>query len=477
MKNGAVYIRVSTDDQVEYSPDAQLKKIKEYAQKNNILITKEFIYIENGVSGRSVAKREQFKKMIATAKSKPKPFDVVLVHAYDRFARNVKESRIYKELLRNDLGIELISVTEDFGNDKNSFLMEGIKDILNEYYSLNLRDEVLKGMNEKVSRGEINGSARLGYDVINGKLQINQEEANIVKLIFNMYATNYNYMDIAKHINSLGIKTKRGNKFETRTIKYILRNPVYIGKLRWSGNGKTNYVKHDSNSKTNFIDGIHEPIIDIEVWNKVQEKADMNAIFAKPHQCSTVKTWHWLKGLIRCADCGHTYIKHNKKYMRCNGYNKSICINHFEIVIKDFEEIILNQIKEDFIGKVNVKFKVTKTQNHIEKDIIKKQLKQLELKKERIKESYIAGIDSLEEYKVNKNMIENEYKLIKESLAAFKEDDTIDIKSKKIQAENVYKLLKDDNISMDIKKIAVHNLIDRIEISPEKQEISIVYNI
>lgn len=161
MKTGACYIRVSTDDQTEFSPEAQLKEIKKYAKNHNIILDKDFIFIEKGISGRSVQKRDEFKKMITKAKEKPKPFEVVLVHAYDRFARNVKESRIYKELLRQDLDIELISITEDFGTGKNSFLMEGIKDILNEYYSLNLSDEVKKGMKEKASRGELQGFTTL----------------------------------------------------------------------------------------------------------------------------------------------------------------------------------------------------------------------------------------------------------------------------------------------------------------------------
>ena len=123
MKTAACYVRVSTEDQTEYSPDAQLRDIENYAKKNNIKILPQYIYREDGVSGRTAAKRTQFQKLITAAKQKPKPFDVVLIHAYDRFARNVKESRIYKELLRQDLGIEIISITEDFGQGKNAFLL------------------------------------------------------------------------------------------------------------------------------------------------------------------------------------------------------------------------------------------------------------------------------------------------------------------------------------------------------------------
>ena len=101
----------------------------------------------------------------------------------------------------------------------------------------------------------------------------------------------------------------------------------------------------------------------------------------------------------------------------------------------------------------------------------------MELKKERIKESYINGIDSLEEYKVNKKMIEDEYNLLQESLSLIKSNTPDDEKSIKIQAENVYKLLINDNVDMEVKKIAIHKLINVIEVSPKTQEISIIYNL
>jgi len=97
--NGACYIRVSTDDQTEFSPDAQLRAIKEYAKRNNIVLTKEHIYIDEGISGKRADKRPAFQLMIATAKSKPKPFDVILVHKFDRFARSREDSVVNKSLL------------------------------------------------------------------------------------------------------------------------------------------------------------------------------------------------------------------------------------------------------------------------------------------------------------------------------------------------------------------------------------------
>ena len=106
-KRAALYIRVSTDDQTEYSPDSQIKLCRKYALDNNYEIMESHIYKEDGISGTKADKRPQFQKMIASAKSKPKPFDVILVYDFSRFARNKDESVMYKTLLRKKLDIDV----------------------------------------------------------------------------------------------------------------------------------------------------------------------------------------------------------------------------------------------------------------------------------------------------------------------------------------------------------------------------------
>ena len=101
IRTAACYIRVSTDDQLEYSPDSQLKIIEDYAKKHGLLLPQEFVFQEeDGVSGRKADKRPEFQRMIAAAKQDPRPFDVVLVWKFSRFARNQEESIVYKSLLR-----------------------------------------------------------------------------------------------------------------------------------------------------------------------------------------------------------------------------------------------------------------------------------------------------------------------------------------------------------------------------------------
>ncbi len=142
VKTGAAYIRVSTDRQEELSPDAQKRLILEYAEKNHILIPPENIYFEKGISGRSVSKRPAFQTMIARAKSKDHPFDVILVWKFSRFARNQEESIVYKSMLQKD-HVEVVSISEPVIEGPFGSLIERIIEWMDEYYSIRLSGEVL----------------------------------------------------------------------------------------------------------------------------------------------------------------------------------------------------------------------------------------------------------------------------------------------------------------------------------------------
>ena len=144
----AAYIRVSTEDQAEYSPDAQLVEIRKYAAAHGYIIPNEFVFLDEGISGKHTGKRQAFQQMIGLAKTKPKPFDAVLLWKFSRFARNREDSIVYKSMLRRQLGIEVISISEPLTDDKTSILMEAIIEAMDEYYSINLAEEVKRGMTE-----------------------------------------------------------------------------------------------------------------------------------------------------------------------------------------------------------------------------------------------------------------------------------------------------------------------------------------
>ena len=133
MKTAAAYVRVSTDHQTELSPDSQIKQIYNYAKLHHLIVPPEFIFSDEGISGKHTKNREAFNQMIAMAKTTPKPFDVILVWKFSRFARNREDSILYKSMLRKQLGIEVISITEPIGDDKMAVLMEALIEAMDEY--------------------------------------------------------------------------------------------------------------------------------------------------------------------------------------------------------------------------------------------------------------------------------------------------------------------------------------------------------
>ena len=481
MKNAAVYIRVSTDEQARegYSLDAQLKAIKKYAQNNDILIDSKYIFSDEGISGRKAEKRPAFMEMIKQAKSKSKKFDVILVHKFDRFSRNREDSVVYKSLLKKEYGIPVISISEPLDpDDKMSVIMEAFLEAMAEYYSLNLSGEVKKGQLEKHSKGELQTNPSFGYNVSNNRLIINENESKVVKMIFEQYAIdNLPMMQIAKNVNALNVKTKRGRNFENRTIYYILNNPVYIGKLRYTPGRRNTYDFDDPN--TILVDGQHEPIIDLDLWDSVQMKLTKNAKWKKPKQHIDLNPKHWTKGIVRCKECGCTMVTCGKTKLRCNGYNKGKCSNSTTLLITDVYDLIINNIKQVMRnGKIDhiVLNKKEKKENN-QYLILQHQLDQLSDKEIRIKEAYREGIDTIDEYKENKNIILREKNRLLKELETVEKPKTENKKKEIIEnGKKVYEILIDKNISLKEKNEVAHILINKVEYDPNTNTLELYYN-
>lgn len=451
MKVAAAYIRVSTDDQLEYSPESQLEKIKQYAERNQILLPKEFIFMDEGISGRNTKKRTAFNTMIGLAKRKPKPFDVILVWKYSRFARNREDSVVYKSMLRKELNIDVVSISEDVGDDKMSILFEAMIEAMDEYYSINLAEEVKRGMTEKAKRGGVLSIAAFGYKVENGNFVIIPEEAEILKKVFSDYLNGKGFLSIAKMLNAMGIRTHRGNKIENRTIEYWLNNPVYIGKTRWNPDGK---LSRNYTATTAIIsDGTHEAIIDTETWDKVQEKMrEQKAKFRKYYNPDRKDLSHWLSGIVRCEKCG-AVLSNQGGFFGCSSRSKGLCSGVGYIKTDKIDNIVFNVLSDVLLPNVNIEFaKPTVTEPPKTDDeslIITTQLQRLEIRLERVKLAYEDGIDSLQEYKANKKCIIDEINNLKNSLKEIKAQETPkevgQINKKELR--RVTEILKDDTVS------------------------------
>ena len=450
MKTAAAYIRVSTEDQIEFSPDSQLEKIKLYAERNQILLPKEFIFLDEGISGRNTKKRTAFNEMIGLAKRKPKPFDVILVWKYSRFARNREDSVVYKSLLRKELNIDVVSISEDVGDDKMSILFEAMIEAMDEYYSINLAEEVKRGMTEKAKRGGVLSIPGYGYKIEQGEYVAVPEEAEIIRKVFNDYINGKGFLTIAKSLNAMGIRTHRGNEIENRTVEYWLNNPVYIGKIRWNPDGK---LSRNYTAETAIIsDGKHEAIIDMETWEKVQEKMkEQKNRFRKYYNPDRKDLSHWLTGIVRCEKCG-AVLSNQGGFFGCSNRSRGTCEGVGYIKVDKLDKIIFNTLSDITLPNVVLEFAHPKSEElskaSDDSKIISTQIQRLEIRLERVKLAYEDGVDTLEEYKSNKESILSEI----ESLKKLLEENCVETENeeRKIDQNELRRLteiLQDANVS------------------------------
>lgn len=417
LKTACCYIRVSTDQQEEFSPDTQVKRIREYCKSNHILLVD--IYKDLGISGRTADKRPDFQKMIAMAKSKEHPYDYILVWKFSRFARNQEESIVYKSMLKKD-NVEVLSVSEPLPDGAIGGLVERIFEWMDEYYSIRLSGEVIRGMTEKANRGGYLTGACYGYERRPGEAvaRINKEQAAVVRRIFELYADEgYSFRSIARLLNSQNIRTRSGKLWDLSSVRYILDNPFYIGKIRW------NYLYHKTKTRKPqeewiIADSRHEAIIDAELWEKAAARLSVS-YSSSPLTGKSHPRVHWLVGLVKCHYCGGPMNccysgkpKNGERHrlLRCHNHTaKGTCEHVNSVRLDALEYMVLSALKDVFQdSEWNIEQEAEKKMSLPPAVDYSGRLRSLSQQEKRIKEAYRNGIDTLEEYRENKAIIQAE---------------------------------------------------------------------
>lgn len=403
LKIAAAYIRVSTHDQEEYSPESQIKLIRDYAKKNEILLPDEFIFRDDGISGRRADKRPEFQRMISKAKENPAPFQLILVWKYSRFARNQEESIVYKALLKKENKIDVISISEPLVEGPFGSLIERIIEWTDEYYSIRLSGEVKRGMMEKAGRGEPVSIPAFGYDIREKQYVLNEKEAPLVQMIFRDFLAGAGAREIAMKLNNMGVRTHRGNLFDNRNINYILRNPVYIGKIRWTPTGR---VKRNARSEDTMItDGAHTPIISQEIWDNTQALLEQHEkMYSKFARVNSPKKPFMLQGMVRCSNCGSTLCMCSTGSLQCHAYAHGKCKQSHGITLNKINALVLSALETD-LESGNITLVQKNANDKDQQAVLKRQIQSEKIKLNRVKEAYENGIDTLEEYKINKQKI------------------------------------------------------------------------
>ena len=399
VKRVVTYARVSSDRQdVDLSISAQLKALREYATRNGYIVVKEFV--DEAESGRSTA-RPSFREMIGLARTKQAPFEMILVWKLSRFARNREDSIIYKSLLRK-LGIQVVSINEHIEDTPTGRLMEGIIEVIDEFYSSNLGQDIKRGMRENASRGFFNGS-RPPFGYIRKKVKDGDKERNslepdpklvpIVQRIFNEITNEKGLKEIAKGLNSDGVPAPAGGKWGKQRLHKILTNEAYTGRLIW---GKVH--KGKTSLPPVIKDNAWPAIVDKSVFENVQVTLRDRA--PKVTHPRVASSNYLLSGLVRCRNCGASYIGYGAKsgqfhyYVCGTAYSKGkeACPSQ-HLPQEKLERFVTDKIKGyiltdghllDLIKQSNEAFDVADSKRKERVEVINKEIEQWEGRLERL---------------------------------------------------------------------------------------------
>lgn len=312
MEQAAIYARFSSDKQTEASIEAQERACREYAATHGIAIVA--IYADEAISGKTSARR-QYQKMLRDAQKGQ--FDTILIHQYDRIARNLSE-HVNLETKLEKWGVALIAVAQDFGQSKEAKIMRALMWSLSEYYLDNLSFEVKKGHREKALQGLHNGGvAPFGYDVVNQRYIINELEAGFVRRIFDAAQHRRGFTQIIEEMAACGIRGKRGAPIRYTQIYEMLRNEKYTGVYLYSPEEEKNRADRREKPHAIRIENALPAIISKAQFDEVQK------IMEERKQVGR-KADYLCSGLVFCrcgakmhvatsSGKGHTY-----HYYRCS---------------------------------------------------------------------------------------------------------------------------------------------------------------
>ena len=280
MKKAVIYARYSSDTQTEQSIEGQLRVCQNYAKNNDLLVVD--TYVDRAMTGTNDM-RPDFQRMIKA--SSKRQWEYVIVYKLDRFSRDKYEMTIHKHTLKEN-GVKLVSAMENIPDSPEGIILESLLEGMNQYYSAELSQKVLRGLRESYLKGNYTGGPVLfGYDVVDKKNVINPVEGAIVKEIFGLYAQDYTAAYIADEMRKRGIRTKKGKYLTEKAIYKMLQNTKYNGKIK---HGDTVY------------DNIYPKIVDDVLWQSVQHIRDGNK--HAPGRKKEIFDFI-LSGKLVCGDC------------------------------------------------------------------------------------------------------------------------------------------------------------------------------
>lgn len=416
------YARVSTEsDEQLNSLDNQISFFENFIKSNNNW-TYVKGYIDEGISGSTVKKRKKFLQMIEDAKSGY--FDLIVTKEVSRFSRNLSDSIKYtQELLTNDVGVYFQSNGINTYDPNSEFILNMMGSVAQEEVK-RLSSRVKWGHKEAIKKGRVLGSSSItGYKKDDAKLVIIEEEAKKIRKIFELYATGeYGFYKLAMELHKQGINNYRGNIYDKDTLKRIIQNPKYKGFYRGHTTETIDYrtkqrVYIPKEEQVIYKDETIPAIVSEELWNRANEILDSRSVLMKASSgnakraerkyCYTTK--------IFCGNHNVAYQrmsnkrKQTKPRWACGNYVKyrlEACESPIiaEVDLNNIIAIVMGQVfknKNEIIKEMMNYYSNLKIDNNYNHNILnnKKEIKKIELKKEKLLELSMDGIINNTEFK------------------------------------------------------------------------------
>lgn len=451
--NIVIYARYSSNAQSEQSIEGQLKVCEEFAQANGYTVVN--TYIDRAASATS-DNRPQFQKMIED--SAKRHFEGVLVYQLDRFARNRYDSAVYKTRLKKN-GVRIFSARENITDDASGILVEGILESMAEYFSAELRQKVNRGMVLNFEKGKFNGGWRvLGLDIDDsGHFVIREEEAPIVRLIFQKYADGAKMTEIIRSLNAQGYRTPTGKPFSQNALTRILHNKKYIGTYTYKGKE---------------TEGVIPPIVSKELFERVERELEKNRkapgrAKAREEYLLTTKLFcgcckEMMIGISGTSKTGRIY-----NYYRCNGVAKKRC--NKKTVGKEWIEDLAVQMCLEQLTETNIEKIIQAVLRFNEQDESSQQIKRLQKnlsENERLQKNTIDAIAECDNDNIRKMLYEKLGNLEEQRKEIDHELSVQQLSQGTIEAEEVrffLQYLKKGNLQdAKYRKMLITAFIDRI---------------
>jgi site-specific DNA recombinase len=447
----AIYTRVSTEEQAKtgFSLPEQLNSIKEYCNKNGYGIYKTYSDDETGKKEN----RPQLQEMLLDAKNKC--FNAVIVWKFDRFSRNREFTIRTKNLLRKTYKIDVISITEDIPKTPEGIYLEAMLEANSEFEVLRLAQRVKMGMLGRAKEGLHMGQMPYGYYVENGKVFINEDQANIIRKVFELYNSGWGHLKIARWLNENMVPTYKGKfgSWQTFQVNQMLSNEKYIGINKWDG------TAYETNIPV---------IVDEDIFNFAKTQHDIKK------EKYTYRGKNYDKflflGLLICGECNSRMRIKLNNAGRAHEYYAYMCYNSNLYRNKCTNNKLYRQEDVDYIILKGLKTAINKMDNISIKDNLDPS-KYLESEYDRNKSKldkafklYIEGYATEEQYKSVKKEIDQRNSVIEKELTKNKEEKLSELKNKaKIKANTKYDEFKELKSILD-KKQKLLEFIDFIKI-------------